>query len=125
MLEIYLDEKFIQKQTEYATQKEIIILLSLSLILAFFVSILVHRRLTKPILKLIDNFDLIDPHSPTTMRMLPYEGKDEISKLVIGINALMHELHHSFNVEQDLRVRTQNLERKFRLIFEQAVRGFV
>jgi diguanylate cyclase (GGDEF)-like protein/PAS domain S-box-containing protein len=123
LLDIYLDEKFIQQQTKYATKKEAFILLSLSLILAFFVSVLVHRRLTKPIQKLIDNFEQIDPRSPTTMRMLPYQGKDEIGKLVIGINALMHELHHSFNVERDLRVKTQNLESKFRLIFEQASAG--
>jgi len=123
VLEINLDEKFIQQQTQDATQKEFFILLSISLILAFFVSILVHRRLTKPIQKLINNFDLIDPHSPSTMRMLPHKGKDEISKLVIGINTLMHELHHSFNVERDLRVQTQILERKFRLIFEQASAG--
>ena len=123
VLEIYLDEKFIQQQTENATQREIFILLSLSLILAFFVSILVHNRLTKPIQKLIDNFEHMDPHSPTTMRILPYKGKDEIGKLIIGINALMHEIHHSFNVERDLRVKTQTLESKFRLIFEQASAG--
>jgi PAS domain-containing protein len=122
-LEIYLDQEFIQQQTEDATQKEIFILLSLSLILTFFVSVLVHSKLTKPIQKLIDKVDQIDPHSPTTMRMLPYKGKDEIGKLVIGINALMHELHHSFNVERDLRVQTQTLESKFRLIFEQASAG--
>jgi diguanylate cyclase (GGDEF)-like protein len=122
-LQIYLDNQFVQKQTEKATQKEILALLSLSLILAFFVSILVHRRLTKPIQKLIDNFEQIDTHSPSTMRMLPFKGKDEISKLVIGINALMHELHHSFNIERDLRVQTQSLESKFRLIFEQASAG--
>lgn len=123
VLDVYLDEKFIQQQTEDATRKEILILLSLSLILAFFVSVLVHRRLTKPIQKLIDSFDDIDPHSPETLRMLPYKGKDEIGKLVIGINALMHELHQSFNVERDLRVQTQTLESKFRLIFEQASAG--
>lgn len=122
-LEIYLDENFILQKTTEATQKEFIILLSLSLILAFFVSVLVHRKLTKPMQKLIDNFDKIDPRSPTTMRMLPYHGKDEVSKLVIGINALMHELHHSFNVERNLRVQTQILESKFRLIFEQASAG--
>jgi diguanylate cyclase (GGDEF)-like protein/PAS domain S-box-containing protein len=55
--------------------------------------------------------------------MLPYKGKDEIGKLVIGINTLMHELHHSLNVERDLRVQTQTLESKFRLIFEQASAG--
>lgn len=123
VLEVRLDEEFIQQQTEDATQKDILILLSISLILAFFVSVLVHRTLTKPIQKLIDKVDQIDPHSPNTMRMLPYKAKDEIGKLVIGINALMHELHHSFNVERDLRMQTQTLESKFRLIFEQASAG--
>jgi diguanylate cyclase (GGDEF)-like protein/PAS domain S-box-containing protein len=123
VLDIYLDENFIQKQTQSALLKEIIILLFLSLILAFFVSVLVHRRLTKPIQELIDNFEQMDPHSPTTMRMLPYQGKDEIGKLTIGINTLMHELHHSFNVERNLRLQTQILESKFRLIFEQASAG--
>jgi diguanylate cyclase (GGDEF)-like protein/PAS domain S-box-containing protein len=123
VLDIYLNEDFIQQQTEDATQKEFFILLSLSLILAFFVSILVHNRLTKPIQELIDNFDKMDPHSPTIIPMLPYKGNDEIGKLVIGINALMRELHHSFNLERDLRVKTQTLESKFRLIFEQASAG--
>tara|TARA_R110002153_G_scaffold158947_3_gene311084 strand:+ start:2859 stop:4454 length:1596 start_codon:yes stop_codon:yes gene_type:complete len=123
VLEIYLDEKFIQQQTKNATKIEIFSLLSLSLTLAFFVSVLVHRWLTKPIQKLIDNVDQIDPRSPTTMRMLHYQGRDEIGKLVIGINALMHELHHSFNMERNLRVKTQILESKFRLIFEQASAG--
>lgn len=123
VLEIYLDDEFIQQQTIDATKKEIVILLTLSLILAFFVSMLVHRRLTRPIQRLIDNFDNMDPHSPETMRILPYKGKDEIGKLVIGINALMHELHHAFSVERDLRLQTQSLESKFRLIFEQASAG--
>lgn len=122
-LEVYLDQEFIQLRTRRIIQKEMVMLLSISLILAFFVSILVHRKLTKPIQRLIDKVDQIDPHSPTTMRMLPYKGKDEIGKLVIGINALMRELHHSFNVERDLRVQTQTLESKFRLIFEQASAG--
>jgi diguanylate cyclase (GGDEF)-like protein/PAS domain S-box-containing protein len=123
VLGIYLDDKLSKQQTRIATQKDILILLALSLVLAFFVSLIVRRMLTKPIQKLIDNFEQMDPHSPITMRMLPYNGKDEIGKLVIGINALMHELHHSLNVERDLRVQTQSLESKFRLIFEQASAG--
>jgi diguanylate cyclase (GGDEF)-like protein/PAS domain S-box-containing protein len=123
VLDLYVDQEYIQKQTKNATQKEILILLSLSLILAFFVSVLVHSKLTKPIQKLIDKLDNIDPHSPNTMSMLPYKNKDEIGKLVMGINALMRELHYSFNLERDLRVKTQTLESKFRLIFEQASAG--
>lgn len=122
-LSIYLDDKFIKRQTADATQREILILVTHSLIIAFFVSMLVHRRLTKPIQRLVDKFDNIDPHSPTTMRMLTYKGDDEIGKLVKGINTLMHELHHSYNMERNLRLKTQALESKFRLIFEQASAG--
>jgi diguanylate cyclase (GGDEF)-like protein/PAS domain S-box-containing protein len=123
VLEIRLNEEFIKQQIKNATQKDIIILLSISLILAFSVLVLVHRKLTEPIQNLIDKVAQIDPHSPNTMRMLPYKSKDEISQLIIGINALTHKLHHSFNVERDLRVQTQTLESKFRLIFEQASAG--
>jgi diguanylate cyclase (GGDEF)-like protein/PAS domain S-box-containing protein len=122
-LNVYLDQKFIELQTKRYTQKEILVKLLLSLIVAFFVSLLVHRKLTKPIQKLIDSFEHIDPNNPKTMVMLPHKGNDELGKLVKGVNTLMHGLHHSFNVEKDLRIKTQYLETRFRLIFEQASAG--
>lgn len=122
-LDVYLDQKYIELQTKREIVKETLIKLFLSLILAFFVSLVVHRKLTKPIQKLVDNFEHIDPHRPETMQVLPHKNKDEIGKLIQGINALIQGLHHSFSVEKNLRIKTQNLENQFRLIFEQASAG--
>jgi diguanylate cyclase (GGDEF)-like protein/PAS domain S-box-containing protein len=59
------------------------------------------------------------------MRMLLVKqgAKNEIGKLTKGINSLMHELHLTISNERALREKTQELERKFRLIFEQASAG--
>ncbi|MEP0354269.1 MAG: diguanylate cyclase [Paraglaciecola sp.] len=122
-LDVYLAQKYIEQQTKKEIIKETLIKLLLSLILAFFVSLVVHRKLTKPIQKLIDNFEHIDPHHPETMQVLPHKNKDEIGKLIQGINTLIQGLHQSFSVEKNLRIKTQNLENQFRLIFEQASAG--
>lgn len=124
-LTLYPDDNYIQLQAQKAAQKEVLIMLAHSIIIAFFVSIVVHRWLTRPIQKLTDSFATIDPSVPETMRMLAVKpGKqDEIGKLTQGINSLMQELHLTISNERALREKTQVLESKFRLIFEQASAG--
>lgn len=125
VLSIYPDDKFIQQQAQSSLEKEFILMLVHSIIIAFFVSLVVRKWLTLPIQNLTDSFATIDPSNPETMKMLTFkQGKqDEISRLTQGINALMHELHLTISNEQDLRKKTQELEAKFRLIFEQASAG--
>ena len=124
-LNLYPDDKYIQLQAKKASKKEIILMLLHSIVIAFFVSLLVHRRLTRPIQDLTDSFATINPSIPETMRMLTVKqgNRDEIGKLATGINSLMHELHHTISNERALREKTQELESKFRLIFEQASAG--
>ena len=125
ILSIYPDDNFIQQQAKSSLEKEFILMLSHSIIIAFFVSLVVRKLLTQPIQSLTDSFATIDPTEPETMKMLAFkQGKrDEISRLTQGINALMHELHLTISNEQNLRKKTQELEAKFRLIFEQASAG--
>lgn len=124
-LNLYPDHRYIQQEAQKATQKETMVMLLHSIIIAFFVSIVVHRRLTKPLQNLTDNFATVDPGNPQTMRMLFVKdgNKDEIGRLVIGINSLMHELQLTISNERELRELTQELESRFRLIFEQASAG--
>jgi diguanylate cyclase (GGDEF)-like protein/PAS domain S-box-containing protein len=124
-LNLFPNEQFIQQQAQKATKKEVFLMLLHSVIIAFFVSIFVHRRLTRPIQNLTESFATINPSEPSTMRMLKIKHgpQDEIGKLVQGINSLMHELHLTISNERELREKTQELERKFRLIFEQASAG--
>ncbi|WP_340678249.1 diguanylate cyclase [Paraglaciecola sp.] len=124
-LNLYPDDKYIQQQAKKASKKEVMLMLLHSIVIAFFVSLMVHRRLTRPIQNLTDSFASINPSDPQTMRMLLLKNgaRDEIGKLVTGINSLMHELHITINNERELRQKTQELESKFRLIFEQASAG--
>lgn len=124
-LAIYPNDNFIKQQAQAALIKEFILMLIQSIVIAFFVSLVVHRWLTKPIQNLTDSFAKINPSEPETFTKLTYkQGKrDEISRLTRGINALMHELHLTISNEQTLRKKTQELEAKFRLIFEQASAG--
>ncbi|MEL0632659.1 diguanylate cyclase [Pseudoalteromonas carrageenovora] len=124
-LSIYPDDKFIQQQAQAALKKEFILMLIQSIVIAFFVSLVVQRWLTQPIQNLTDSFAKINPSEPETLKMLTFkQGKrDEISRLTHGINALMNELHLTISNEQTLRKKTQELEAKFRLIFEQASAG--
>ena len=125
VLSIYPDDNYIQQQAQSSLEKEFILMLIHSIVIAFFVSLVVRKWLTQPIQNLTDSFATIDPRNPETMKMLAFKhGKrDEISRLTQGINALMHELHLTISNEQDLRKKTQALEAKFRLIFEQASAG--
>ena len=125
VLAIYPDDNFIEQQAQSALIKEFILMLIQSIVIAFFVSLVVQRWLTQPIQNLTDSFAKINPSEPETLKMLTFkQGKrDEISRLTQGINALMHELHLTISNEQTLRKKTQELEAKFRLIFEQASAG--
>lgn len=124
-LSIFPDDKYIQQQARNASEKAAILMLIHSTIIAFFVSIVVHRRLTRPIQSLTDDFAKIDPSLPETMQKITIRGgaRDEISRLVVGINSLMRELQLTINNERELRKKTQELESEFRLIFEQASAG--
>jgi len=125
ILTLYPDDNFIQQQAKMSLKKEVGLMLFHSIIIAFFVSLVVHRKLTRPIQKLTDSFTTIDPSVPETMKMLAIKkGKqDEIGKLTQGINSLMQELRMTISNERALRRKTQKLESKFRLIFEQASAG--
>ena len=124
-LNLYPNDLYIQQQAQKASKKEIILLLVHSMVIAFFVSLMVHRRLTRPIQNLTDSFAAIDLSAPNTMRTLTLKqgAQDELGKLTTGINSLLNELHQTISNERELRELTQELEGKFRLIFEQASAG--
>jgi diguanylate cyclase (GGDEF)-like protein/PAS domain S-box-containing protein len=125
LLTLYPDDIYIQQQAQGDSEKEVLLMMVNSIIIIFFVSIAVHQRLTRPLQYLTDEFSQIDPSLPETMQMLSVRSraKDEISRLIKGINSLMYELRLTMSNERELRIKTQELEARFRLIFEQASAG--
>ena len=124
-LMVYPNDSLIEQQARAAALQNAAALILLSFVVAIAVSVFVHRRLTKPIQGLTDGFRKVDPNVPSTMKQIDigYRRRDEIKTLVNGINALMIALKQNLQTERILRERTQQLEQRFRLIFEQASAG--
>ncbi|WP_100643695.1 diguanylate cyclase domain-containing protein [Alteromonas facilis] len=124
-LTVFANEEYIQEQAQAFSLQNALTMIFLSLLIAVFVSLLVHRRLTRPIKDLTQGFSRVDPNVPATMETIDigYRRRDELGVLVNGINALMIALKQNLQTERILRERTQTLEQRFRLIFEQASAG--
>ena len=120
---IHPNRHYIQSIAQQNAINDALLLLLYSAIAALFVSVLIHKLLTQPIQNLTASFLKIDPRNTETMRTLIHKENDEIGQLVQGINDLMGELKITLENETDLRIKTQALESKFRLIFEQASAG--
>ena len=120
---IHPNRNYIQRIAQQNAINDALLLLLYSAIAALFVSVLIHKLLTQPIQNLTQSFLKIDPRNTETMRTLIHKDNDEIGQLVQGINDLMGELKITLENETGLRKKTQALESKFRLIFEQASAG--
>lgn len=120
---IYPNSFYIQNQAQVAAKKQALILIVHSFIIALFVSIVVHRLLTKPLQRLTKAFEKVNPSRPETMTMPRYDKNDEIGLMTLGINSQLKQLQLYISNEKKLSEKTQALERKFRLIFERASAG--
>ena len=69
VLAIYPDDNFIEQQAQSALIKEFILMLIQSIVIAFFVSLVVQRWLTQPIQNLTDSFAKINPSEPETANL--------------------------------------------------------
>ncbi|WP_218310782.1 diguanylate cyclase domain-containing protein [Alteromonas antoniana] len=116
------DDRFIQAQAQKIGLQAVVGLIALSILIALAVSMLVHKRLTSPLRRLTRAFESVDVGQPESMQELDigYQGKDELGVMIARINALMAAQKDTLLKERQLRERTERLEQRFRLIFEQA-----
>ncbi|MCL2912452.1 diguanylate cyclase [Shewanella corallii] len=114
----YIDERATQGAVSQAW-----VLAIQALAIAVLVSLLVHKTLTAPLNFLTQKVEQIVPGANAMLTVPRRHEKDEIGCLVRGINTLINNLNESLEQERGLRARTEQLERKFRLIFEKASAG--
>lgn len=116
------NDRFIQTQAQKIGLQAVVGLIALSVVIAFAVSVLVHKRLTSPLRRLTKAFEYVDIGRPESMQDLDigYRSNDEFGKMVRRINDLMAAQKDTLLNERLLRERTERLEKRFRLIFEQA-----
>lgn len=124
-LTVIPNARFIQQQVTSSALQNAYLLIGLGLILAVAVGLFVRSKLTQPIKKLADAVTLVDPSTPEFNSPIDigYKQKDEISALARKTNGLIGALKQQFMSERELREATEELQRRFRLLFEQATAG--
>ena len=114
---------YIDKMATQGAVSQAWVLALQALAIAILVSVLVHKTLTAPLKALTAKVELITPGTNATLEVPPHHAEDEIGSLVHGINTLIFNLNTSLAQERSLRERTEQVERRFRLIFEKASAG--
>ncbi len=116
---------FIEAQAQNVSLQNAFLLLALSIIIAISVGYYVRLKLTLPVKELSQALGLIDTSQPLQMSPIDigYNEKDEIGALSEKTNILIQALKKQFLSERQLRESTEELQRRFRLLFEHATAG--
>ena len=124
-LTIYPDTNFIQTQATSNSIQTALTLIALSTIIALIVGIYVNLKLTNPLRFLSEAFEKVDTSNPEKMTLvnIEYSKRDEIGKLILKTNNLIGALQTRFRSEKILRQTNDELQKRFRLLFEQATAG--
>lgn len=122
---VYPDNVFIQSLAISDARNSVweMMLVSMALTLTMYVAI--YQLLSRPLIKLSTAFERVDPSNPELLEKIDiqYTRKDEVGFLISGINRLIHAVRINFVAERRLRMRTEKLEQRFRLVFDKASVG--
>ena len=125
LLTVFPDAEFIRKQASDNSLKTAYLLLGLSVCIAIIVGLFIRAKLTHPLRNVAYEFSQIETSAPGKMQAIDirYYKNDEIGKLVYKVNLLINALKQQFLSEKQLRRTTEELQKRFRLLFEQATAG--
>lgn len=98
-------------------------LATLAVVVALLVLIMVYWMMTRPLTTLSSNLHRITPGDGNRLDVLGMHRGNEIGLLVSDINALLGTVEKMLGEERELRHRVEQLENRFRGIFEDSSAG--
>lgn len=122
-LVVYPNQQYIENNAIKLAKVQVIVLLFYSITIIMLTLVIVNRILTEPMKNIANRFHLILPGDTARLIVPHAHQQNEIGALVRDINGLLDSVNHRINNERELRAKTENLSRKFRLIFERASAG--
>lgn len=122
-LQIHPNQTFIEKRTRAAALENVLILVIHTLVIVILLLWLVQRIFTRPILSIAESLHKFIPGDNYQLVCPPGHENDEIGNLVNDINKLIVSTRTTIEQERILRIKIENLEKHFRLIFERANAG--
>lgn len=98
-------------------------LATLAVVVALLVLIMVYWMMTRPLTRLSSNLHRITPGDGNRLDVLGMHRSNEIGLLVSDINSLLGTVEKMLGEERELRHRVEQLENRFRGIFEDSSAG--
>jgi diguanylate cyclase (GGDEF)-like protein/PAS domain S-box-containing protein len=98
-------------------------LATLAVVVALLVLIMVYWMMTRPLTTLSNNLHNITPGDGNRLNALGMHRSNEIGLLVSDINSLLNTVEKMLGEERELRHRVEQLETRFRGIFEDSSAG--
>lgn len=123
VLSVLPDQDFIEKSATSVAEKQVLLTIFQSILIAILVLFLVNRTLTKPLKKVAGMLHSVDPSQPHKLDCPQGHEEDEIGALVSDINVLLGSVENHIDLERQMRQESEALEKQFRLIYEEATAG--
>ena len=98
-------------------------LVTLAVVVALLVLVMVYWMMSNPLTRLSHNLHRITPGDGNRLAVLGMHRGDEIGSLVSDINTLLGTVEKKLDEERELRHRVEQLENRFRGIFEDSSAG--
>ncbi|MDU0356204.1 sensor domain-containing diguanylate cyclase [Paraglaciecola aquimarina] len=122
-LSVQPDQKAIERNATKIAEKQALLTIFQSIVIALLVWLLVNRTLTRPLIKVAGMLHRVNPAEPKKLDCPSGHDRDEIGKLVEDINSLLGSVEDHIDRERTMRQESEALERQFRLIYEKASAG--
>lgn len=120
---IYPNQQLIEQKAASSAFRFVISMLVYSFFLVAVLIPLVNWQLTRPIKKLAGQLHSISPGSEDRLHYPRGHDKDEIGNLVQDTNELLNSVQQMLDKERNLRHVIEQLQDKFRLVFDNASCG--
>ncbi|MDP5253849.1 MULTISPECIES: sensor domain-containing diguanylate cyclase [unclassified Vibrio] len=120
ILEIYPRQNFIDHNAQMTAIYYSLGLFVYAGVIIFLVSVLISKQLTTPLERIKKSVDSVLPGKDKALAYQPKYPGDEIGQLVKHSNYLLTSIHDTLEREKQLRETIERVEKRFRLLFEQA-----
>ncbi|MEA3333408.1 MAG: diguanylate cyclase, partial [Pseudomonadota bacterium] len=120
VLQIMPNQNLIERRARSKAFERIFLLTAYTLLITMFVMVCIQWIFVRALKKVASDLHTVNPGEEQCLQPPRGHHNNEIGSLVQDINSLLDLVRSKFNAERSLRLNVENLERRFRMIYELA-----
>ncbi len=122
-LVIQADQSVIEASSTARALEQVIYIFLVCLLMIIVIIFLFHSQIISTVKSIAAHLHKIQPGSKERLPIVPEHSQNELGMLINDINNLLHSVEAQLDQERTLRNEVENLEKRFRNIFEKTRGG--